>query len=150
MEDENLINFEEATPAGLHSLRLPPFWVDKPVGWFVLVESGFRLHGVTWEQTRYDYLVSALTKKAVSLVLDMVEHPPERFPYTALKQSLLDSHQLTDYQKIAALQKMAPLGAENLPSCLPLRLSFVLEAMSHRSSSRTSSWRAYRLSCGSR
>ncbi len=56
-------------------------------------------------------MVSALTKEAVSLVLDVVEHPPERFPYTALKQSLLDSHQLTDYQKIAALHKMEPLGS---------------------------------------
>jgi hypothetical protein len=42
------------------------------------------------EQTRYDYLVSALTKEAVSLVLDVVEHPLEQLPYNALKQSLLD------------------------------------------------------------
>jgi hypothetical protein len=39
MADEDLIDFEEARPAGLHSLRLPPFWVDKPVSWFVLAES---------------------------------------------------------------------------------------------------------------
>jgi hypothetical protein len=109
MEDEDLIDFDEARHAGLHSLRLPAFWVDKPVSWFVLAESRFRLHGINREQTRYDYLVSALTKEAVSLVLDIIEHPPERLPYTALKQSLLDSHQFTDYQKIAALHKMEPL-----------------------------------------
>jgi hypothetical protein len=124
MEDEDLIDFEEARPAGLHSLRLPSFWVDKPVSWFVLAESRFRLHGINREQTRYDYLFSALTKEAVSLVLDVVEHPPERFPYTALKQSLLDSHQLTDYQRIAALHKMVPLGgrkpSELLASMLEL------------------------------
>jgi hypothetical protein len=124
MEDEDLIDFEEARPADLHSLRLPAFWVDKPVSWFVLAESRFRLHGIHREQTRYDYLVSALTKEAVSLVLDVVEHPPERLPYTALKQSLLDSHQLTDYQKIAALHKMEPLGgwkpSELLASMLEL------------------------------
>jgi hypothetical protein len=124
MEDEDLIDFGEARPAGLHSLRLPLFWVDKPVSWSVLAESRFRLHGITREQTRYDYLVSALTREAVSLVLDVVEHPPERFPYTALKQSLLDSHQLTDYQKIAALHKMEPLGgrkpSELLASMLEL------------------------------
>jgi hypothetical protein len=124
MEDEDLIDFDEARPAGLHSLRLPAFWVDKPVSWFVLAESRFRLHGIHREQTRYDYLVSALTKEAVSLVLDVVEHPPERLPYSALKQSLLDSHQLTDYQKIAALHKMEPLGgrkpSELLASMLEL------------------------------
>jgi hypothetical protein len=101
MEDEDLIDFNEARPAGLHSLKLPAFWVDKPVSWFVLAESRFRLHGIHREQTRYDYLVSALTKEAVSLVLDVVEH----HPYSALKHSLLDSHQLSDYQKIAALHK---------------------------------------------
>jgi hypothetical protein len=124
MEDEDLIDFDEARPAGLHSLRLPAFWVDKPVSWFVLAESRFRLHGIHREQTRYDYLVSALTKEAVSLVLDVVEHPPERLPYSALKQSLLDSHQLSDYQKIAALHKMEPLGgrkpSELLASMLEL------------------------------
>jgi hypothetical protein len=124
MEDEDLIDFNEARPAGLHSLKLPAFWVDKPVSWFVLAESRFRLHGIHREQTRYDYLVSALTKEAVSLVLDVVEHPPEHHPYSALKQSLLDSHQLSDYQKIAALHKMEPLGgrkpSELLASMLEL------------------------------
>jgi hypothetical protein len=52
MVDEDLIDFEEARPAGLHSLRLPAFWVDKPVSWFVLAESRFRLHGIHREQTR--------------------------------------------------------------------------------------------------
>jgi uncharacterized membrane protein YgcG len=124
MADEDLIDFEEARPAGLHGLRLPAFWVDKPVSWFVLAESRFRLHGIHREQTRYDYLVSALTKEAVSLVLDVVEHPPEHMPYTALKQSLLDSHQLSDYQRIAALHRMEPLGgrkpSELLASMLEL------------------------------
>jgi hypothetical protein len=124
MEDEDLIDFTEARPAGLHGLRLPAFWVDKPASWFVLAESRFRLHRIHREQTRYDYLVSALTKEAVSLVLDIVEHPPERLPSTTLKQNLLDSHQLTDYQKIAALHKMEPLGgrkpSELLASMLEL------------------------------
>jgi hypothetical protein len=74
MEDEDLIDFTEARPAGLHSLRLPAFWVDKPASWFVPAESRFHLHGIHREQTRYNYLVSALTKEAVSLVLDVMEH----------------------------------------------------------------------------
>jgi hypothetical protein len=124
MEDEDLIDFDKARLSGLHSFRLPAFWVDKPVSWFVLAENHFRLHAIKREQTRYDYLVLALTREAISLVLDVVEHPPERLPYTALKQSLLDSHQLTDYQKVAALHKMELLGgrkpSELLASMLEL------------------------------
>ncbi len=89
----------------------------------MLAESCFRLHSILREQTRYDYLVSALTKKAISLILDIVGHPPERLPYSALKQSLLDSHQLSDYQRIAALHKMEPLGSRK-PSEL---LDYMLE-----------------------
>jgi NADPH-dependent ferric siderophore reductase len=122
MEDEDLIDFNEARPAGLHSLKLPAFWVDKRVSWFVLAESCFRLHGINRdrEQTRYDYLVSALTKETVSLVLDVVEHPPEQLPQAESARFA----QLTDYQKIAALHKMEPLGgrkpSEMLASMLEL------------------------------
>jgi hypothetical protein len=90
MEDEDLIDFDKARPAGLPSLKLPAFWVDKLVSWLVLAESCFQLHVINREQTRYDNLVSALTKEAVSLFLDVVEHPLEQLPYNALKQSLLD------------------------------------------------------------
>jgi hypothetical protein len=70
VEDEDLINFGKARHTDLHSLKLPAFWVDKPVSWFVLAESRFRLHGINRVQTRYDYLVLALTKEVISLVLE--------------------------------------------------------------------------------
>jgi hypothetical protein len=41
MEDKDLIDFDEARPAGLHRLRLSAFWVDKPVIWFVLAPLQF-------------------------------------------------------------------------------------------------------------
>jgi hypothetical protein len=146
MMDKDLIDFNKARPAGLISLKLPAFWIDKPVSWSVLAESQFRLHGIHREQTRYGYLLSALTKEAVSLIPHVVKHPPEHHPYSALKQSLLDSHELTDYQKIAALHKMEPLGGSK--SCWPPCWSSVLEATKLPSSSRIFSWRDFPLSCG--
>ncbi len=84
--------------------------MDKPSSRFITAESRFRLHGIVWEQTRYDYLVAALSKEAVSLVLDIVENPPSHHPYTALKDWLLESHQLNDYKRVAMLFRMEPLG----------------------------------------
>jgi hypothetical protein len=95
---------------GLGGLRLPTFWVDKPASWFITAESWFRLYGINREQTRYDFLVAALSKEAVSLVLDIVESPPGHHPYTALKERLLESHQLKDYQRVSLLLRMEPLG----------------------------------------
>ncbi len=66
----------------------------EPVSWFVLFESCYYLHCINREQSRYNYLVSAITKEAVSQVLDVVEHPPEGLQYLALKQSHLGSHHL--------------------------------------------------------
>jgi hypothetical protein len=50
----------------------------------------------TWNRPGKPIWNSALTKEAVSLVLDVVEHPSEHHPDLARKQSLLGSHQLTD------------------------------------------------------
>jgi hypothetical protein len=77
-----------------------------PFGW----TSRFRLHGVNWEQTRYDFLVAALSKEAVSLVLDVMENPPTHHPYTTLKERLLESHQLNGYRHVSMLLRMEPSG----------------------------------------
>ncbi len=54
--------------------------------------------------------MAALSKEAVSLVLDIFENPPGHHPYTALKERLLESHQLNDYQRVSLLFRMEPLG----------------------------------------
>jgi hypothetical protein len=122
---EDLFDAEAVARPGpqFFNMRLPTFWVDKPSAWFVLAESRFRLHGVEGEQQRFDILLSALSKEALSSVLDVIERPDLLNPYTVLRDRLLSAHQLTDYQKIARLHKMEPLGARR-PSEL---LSSMLE-----------------------
>jgi hypothetical protein len=111
MDEEDLIAFDaQPRPDGLGGLRLPTFWVDKPASWFITTESRFRLHGINQEQTRYDFPVAALSKEAVSLVLDIVENLPGHHPYSALKERLLESHQLNDFQRVALMLRMEPLG----------------------------------------
>jgi len=97
-------------PSRYPVVSLPPFWSDKPLTWFGMVEARFRLHGITEEQYKYDLLANSLTKESSSLAVDIIENPPLSYPYTTLKQRLLSAHQLTDYQKIAQLLKMGPLG----------------------------------------
>jgi hypothetical protein len=55
--------------------------------------------------------------------MDVIERPDLLQPYTVLKDRLLATHQLSDYQRIARLHKMEPLGARK-PSEL---LSAMLE-----------------------
>jgi len=92
------------------NITLPPFYADRPISWFAMAEGRFRLNNVWSEQNKFDLLINALPKESTSLVIDIIENPPATEPYAALKQRLLSAHQLTDYQKIAKLLKMEPLG----------------------------------------
>jgi hypothetical protein len=55
-------------------------------------------------------LVGSLPRDAIRRVLDVVERPDEETPYTSLKNRLLSSHELTDFQRIEKLFQMEPLG----------------------------------------
>jgi hypothetical protein len=111
-----------AAPGGGYAgLRLPDFWSDAPAGWFLYAESQFRIRNITSEVDRFDHLVGALPKSSVRLVIDALESLDR--PYSALKQRLLASHELSEFQRIELLFKMEPLGSRK-PSEL---LSHMLE-----------------------
>jgi len=97
-------------PARYPVITLPPFWADKPLTWFGMVEARFRLYGITDDQYKYDLQTNSLTGESSSLAVDIIESPPLSYPYTTLKQRLLSAHQMTEYQKISQLLKMGPLG----------------------------------------
>jgi hypothetical protein len=95
---------------GYTTLHLPEFWPETPAAWFLHAESKFRLRRITAEWDKYDHLVSALPRASVRLVLDLLENPDEDQPYTALKEKLLSSHELTNFERIEKLMQLEPLG----------------------------------------
>ena len=42
------------------AIKLPDFWPENPEIWFVRVEAQLRSRSVTPDQTKFDYIVSAL------------------------------------------------------------------------------------------
>ena len=99
-------------PAPPHSVKLPEFWPENSAAWLALAESRFRMHDIYNEWTSYDQMVSSLAKDSLRLMLDFVTSPPEDDPYTTLKERLLDSHTLTNYQRIEQLLAMDGLGSK--------------------------------------
>ncbi len=65
------------------------------------------------ELDKYDHLVSALRRTSVLLVQDLPEHAYEYQPYTALKEQLLSSHELANFERIERLMKLEPLVGSN-------------------------------------
>ena len=66
---------------------------------------------ITDEIDRYCVVVAALPLESLRLVGHVLEHPPAVQAYSALKQLLLSTHQLTPYQRMEQLFNVEPLGA---------------------------------------
>ncbi len=92
------------------SVKLPPFWPDAPLAWFAAVEAQFRLRGVAREVDRFCLVAAALDKDTVRQVVHLVAEPDPVAPYTRLKDALLASHVLTDFQRVELLLALGPLG----------------------------------------
>jgi hypothetical protein len=106
--EEALVPLTEVAVVG--SLHLPEFWPDAPANWFIHANSKCCLKSFTSESDQYDHLVGGLHRSSNCLVLDILKQPDATTPYTSLKERLLSSHELTDFQKIERLFEMEALG----------------------------------------
>ena len=104
--------FSPPPPPSVHMshLKLPPFWMDAPVAWFAAVEAQFRLRRVWSQEEQFCHVTAALDKMSMKKVVHLVVTPDPLQPYTKLKDALLASHQLTDFQRVELLHAMEPLG----------------------------------------
>ncbi len=91
-------------------VKLAAFWPQNPALWFAQAECQFRVKGVSEQFDRYCHVVVALPHESLRLVADLVEAPPTESPYDDIKQRLVASHQLSDFQKAEKLFLMQPLG----------------------------------------
>ena len=99
------------------TIKLPPFWSAQPKVWFQQAEAQFAIRGVTAQQTKFYYVVSALDQDTAGRLLDILETPPTEEPYTAIKQRLLDTFWLSRRDRAAKLLHMDSLG-DRKPSVL--------------------------------
>ncbi len=109
-------------PTSVGNFRLPQFWVERPASWFAMAECQFHVRRITDEFDRYCVVVAALPLESVRLVSHVLEHPPAVQAYSALKQLLLSTHQLTPYQRMEQLFNVEPLGARKPSELLAIML----------------------------
>ena len=92
------------------NIKLPPFWNDAPVAWFVAAEAQFELRHVDSQKERFCHVTTALDKLSLKKIVHLVANPDPIRPYTRLKEALLASHVLTDFQRVELLLAVEPLG----------------------------------------
>ena len=114
----------EDGPQLQRDIKLPQFWAARPNAWFTYIESRFRLRNIVEEQAKFDHVLSALPEDVVGQVLDLVEMAPADNPYTFLKGRILETHQLSDYEKWDQLMKVPPMGGRKPSQLLTTMLEF--------------------------
>ena len=93
------------------NLKLPSFWPDAPVAWFAAAEAQFQLRRIHSQAERFCHVTAALDKSTLKKVVHIIVSPDPVQPFNKLKEALLASHILTDFQKVELILAMEPLGA---------------------------------------
>ncbi len=111
---------------------LLPFCAARPAAWFAFAESKFREKAIISQWRRFDLLLAAMPGKILDQVMDMVGNitkMPEDFPYDMLKACLMETHTLSDHEKLDVLYKSEPLGGRNLSKMLASILAYCPSGM---------------------
>jgi len=70
-------------------IHLPKFTRNSPEIWFAQVERAFRLHSVSDDTDRFDFVAVHLEEDVVSSIEDLIVRPPATDKYDTLKARLL-------------------------------------------------------------
>lgn len=92
------------------AIKIPPFWHSNPELWFLRIEAQFNVRGITSDNTKYDYLVSALSEDTMEIVADAVRRPPATDKYKNIKKLLLSRSKETEEKRLDSLLNRIELG----------------------------------------
>jgi hypothetical protein len=92
------------------TVRLPPYWPDRPGLWFAQAEAQFNLASVTSETTKFNYMVSQLEYRHAAEVEDIIISPPANEPYTTLKAELVRRLSSSRDQRVRQLLTHEEMG----------------------------------------
>ncbi|UYV65782.1 hypothetical protein LAZ67_3005445 [Cordylochernes scorpioides] len=91
------------------SIKIPPFWTDKPEIWFYQVEAQFNINAITSEETKFNYLIAQLEPKYIENIWDIITLD-SKFKYTESKTRLLNIFKDSESVRIKKLISGIELG----------------------------------------
>ncbi|XP_071504495.1 uncharacterized protein [Diadema antillarum] len=112
---------EERSLIGTVSIKLPPFWANDPQIWFAQAEAQFSTRGISKEETKYAYVIAALSPEVAQDVRDLIVNPPSANQYTKLKQTLIARMSESEQRRVKRLLTEEELG-DRKPSQLLRRM----------------------------
>ncbi|KAL0882480.1 hypothetical protein ABMA27_000949 [Loxostege sticticalis] len=92
------------------SVKLPPFWTDRPSIWFAQVEAQFHLAGITNDMTMFSHVISTIDQRVIGEIEDIVMNPPKENKYPKLKEELIRRLSTSEEQRVRRLLSDEELG----------------------------------------
>lgn len=92
------------------SVKLPPFWADRPAVWFAQAEAQFHLAGIKNDTTMFSHVISTIDQRLIGEIEDIVLEPPPENKYNILKQELIRRLSASEQQRVERLVSDEELG----------------------------------------
>lgn len=103
------------------TMKIPPFWPEKPALWFAQLEGQFVLNHITQDTTKYYYVSANLDSRYASEVEDILLNPPATDKYDKIKGELIKRLSASREQQIKRLLEHEEIG-DRTPSQFLRRL----------------------------
>ena len=108
------------TEAGKISIKIPPFWIERPEIWFHQIEAQFMINGITQEKTKFNHIVAQLEPHMVENIYDIIQNDSEN-KYTIAKDRLLAIYKESEEKRLKKLLTGLEIGDQK-PSQLLRRM----------------------------
>lgn len=92
------------------SVKLPPFWADRPAVWFAQIEAQFEIAGISADTTKYNYVVAQLDTTHAAEIEDIITQPPKSEKYQKIKDELIRRLSSSEEQRIRKLLSDEEIG----------------------------------------
>ena len=119
---ENLAVIENQRADAYRTPKIPKFFREDPLSFFVIVEASFRQARINLESTKADYLVANLDHDLIPHIKHLLELEPKPADiYTQIKNKLIQSFSISAESRLRRLLR-GEVVSEGKPSLLLTRL----------------------------
>ncbi|XP_070526610.1 uncharacterized protein [Cardiocondyla obscurior] len=105
----------------VHVAKIPPFWKDNPILWFLQLEAAFAINRIQSDDSKYRFVIVYLDQTILPIVADILLNPPETGKYNKLKERLISALGESTATRIRRLLGSHEIGDEK-PSVFLQRL----------------------------
>lgn len=92
------------------SVKVPPFWPERPEIWFAQIEAQFCVSGITSDLTKFNTLVASMESHIIAQVTDAILSPPPSDLYMNLKRRIMEQFGENEHTKMQKLLTGLDLG----------------------------------------